>query len=187
LLIRRIPAQFLPDPLINVWPARYVSPLCNAARRGNLEALEILIQYGADLELEGCDEGTALMSACHAGHMQTITHLVRAGAKLSYAKGGKFRSALLAGKKFDVVLKWLLVGRWTEQGQIVAHSSSEVNDSDIKPWAGVVVAAVTLTGVGRQYGIAWEETTIDYLRRLHELRLDLRGEVVEPSSWHWDT
>ncbi|KAM0810155.1 putative Ankyrin repeat-containing domain protein [Seiridium cardinale] len=184
MIIRRIPSEFLPDALINIWPARYVSPLCNAARRGNIEALKILIRYGADLEFEGCDDGTALMSACRAGHLSTIAHLVRAGANISYVKDGKVRNALLAGKRFDVVVNWLLVGRWTDQKQIGSRSEDEGNDSSIKPWAGIMVAEMVLNGVGNQYGHAWKESMLEYLQRLNELRLDLLGEVVQVARWH---
>ncbi|KAK9418337.1 putative Ankyrin repeat-containing domain protein [Seiridium unicorne] len=162
MIIRRIPSEFLPDALINIWPARYVSPLCNAARRGNIEALKILIRYGADLEFEGCDDGTALMSACRAGHLSTIAHLVRAGANISYVKDGKVRNALLAGKRFDVVVNWLLVGRWTDQKQIGARSEDEGNDSSFKPWAGIMVAEMELNGVGNQYGHAWKESMLEH-------------------------
>jgi hypothetical protein len=184
MLIRRIPAEFLPDALINVWPARYVSPLCNAARRGNVEALKILVRYGADLEFEGCDDGTALMSASRAGHLQAVEYLVRAGARISYIKDGKMRSALLSGERFSIVTRWLLVGRWTEQRQIVLRENNNDNKVNHKPWSGIVTVEMELYGAGNQHGQLWKETMFEYLERMHILRLELRGKVIHPVRWH---
>ncbi|KAI0132969.1 ankyrin repeat-containing domain protein [Xylariales sp. AK1849] len=76
--LRRVPEEYL-SPLINVYPPNYVSPLCNAARRDNVAALKLLLRYGAQIEFEGCDDGTALMAACRAGHLDAVAYLVRAG------------------------------------------------------------------------------------------------------------
>ncbi|KAH6659070.1 ankyrin repeat-containing domain protein [Truncatella angustata] len=183
-LMRRIPPQFLPDRLINVRPAQYQSPLCHAARRGGIENVKILIQYGADLEFEGCDEGTAVMAASRAGHLEVVQYLVRAGATVCYFKNGIIRSALTEGKRFDAVVQWLLVGRWMDQPQIPLHADESTTDSNTRLWTGVVMAEMELTGVSNQYGHAWDETMLGYLQRLNELRLDLRGKVVHSVRWH---
>ncbi|KAH8680575.1 ankyrin repeat-containing domain protein [Xylariales sp. PMI_506] len=206
LLVRRIPAELLPA-LVNVWPPRYVSPLCNAARRGDLRSVEILLAHGADLEFEGCDAGTALMAACMAGHVHIVKYLVRAGAKVCYQRGGVgdsgagdddgkkeavvFRSALVAARKFSAITDWLLVRRWTDQNCLTqsADVSQEQDVADdavarIGPWAGVITVELELSGVGSRYGIAWRESMVDYLQRKDALRRSLLGEIVYPSRWH---
>lgn len=183
-LIRRIPKECLPF-LINIYPARHNSPLCNAARRGNLEALKYLIEYGADVEFEGCEDGTAIMAACRAGHLDIVRCLVRAGCQLSYVQDGEMKSAVLAGAKFQSIMRWLLVDRWVDQRRLRPMGDQDDDEGvDIKSWAGVVTVELELSGVATQFGHTWLESMEDFLRRLATLRRSLRGQVVHPTRWH---
>jgi hypothetical protein len=56
--------------MINVWPARYVSPLCNAIYRNELPAIDGLVKHGAKIDMEGAGEGSARPLTSPPLHLQ---------------------------------------------------------------------------------------------------------------------
>ena len=76
--------------------------------------IDILLDAGADLELDGSDHGTPLMGACAAGRLPAVKHLIAKGAKTSYVRGSQVFSVLTAAKLHPRVIRWLLVDRFME-------------------------------------------------------------------------
>ena len=76
--------------------------LGQAAGRGNLAMVELLLARGADLEATGDASNTALMAAAARGHLAVVTALLAAGA----APGHSNRWGLTAAD-------W---ARWPENG-----------------------------------------------------------------------
>lgn len=61
----------------------YEPLLLAAARSGNVEQIQLLISYGADLDIvEGNGHETALYAAAFAGHREAVQALIEAGANL---------------------------------------------------------------------------------------------------------
>lgn len=75
-----------------------------AASMNNIKALEILITAGADLNLTGSDQVTALEVACEFG-FDFIDFLIEKGAKIT----GRVIKAAYNNKKYEVVDKFLTI------------------------------------------------------------------------------
>ena len=70
-------------------PERGGTPLMWAAVGGRAEAVELLIERGADANAAGPDGGTALHGAAFLGHEKAVEALIRGGAKVNAVnKGG---------------------------------------------------------------------------------------------------
>ncbi|KAL8686899.1 MAG: hypothetical protein Q9218_006781 [Villophora microphyllina] len=78
------------------------------------DAITTLLDAGADIDYEGGDHGTALMGACTAGRFTAVKLLVAKGAKICYEKENITISAVEAAKHFPEIVRWLLVGRFTQ-------------------------------------------------------------------------
>ena len=66
-------------------PDRGGTPMMRAAIAGRAEAVQRLIDRGADVNAAGGDGGTALHGAAFLGHEKTVEVLIRNGAKLNVA------------------------------------------------------------------------------------------------------
>ena len=113
LLMRRYSTSILPRLLDQRGPWRG-TPLYGAAIDEKLDMMTLLLDTGAQLEIEACEHGTALMGACATGRLASVKLLVAKGARTSYMQDGKVYSALLAAKYHPEVRRWLLVGRFVE-------------------------------------------------------------------------
>ena len=118
MLLKRVPQELLPT-LLTHRPWRRGTPLYTACTRTKMSLqstmISLLLDIGAELETEGGDHGTPLMGACAAGRLQAVKLLVRKGAKMLYCnEHGRSFSALRAAKYFPEIVRWLLVGRYTE-------------------------------------------------------------------------
>ena len=117
MMLKRVPREILAKLLAHQdW---YLgTPLyaaCTIATSTSQNAMiDLLLAAGADLELQGGDEGSPLMGACAAGRLKVVKHLVRKGARICYIEDGRVFSALCAAKHFPEILRWLLVGRYLE-------------------------------------------------------------------------
>ena len=120
ILLRRIPACLLPRLLDQRVPWKG-TPLHLAAVEEHLEMVILLLDTGAQLEIEACEYGTALMGACAAGRLASVKLLIARGARTSYMQGEKLYSALLAAKYYPEVRRWLLVGRFLEGPKLLTY------------------------------------------------------------------
>jgi ankyrin repeat protein len=189
-LLKRLPVDKRKQ-FIDNYPPRFVGALCNAVHRDELRAIGALVEFGADLDAEGSVEGSALMVACMKGRLEAVKILVGLGAKIAYVvaeRGGcgrpvkvVIRNAAAAAVKFPEIVRWLLVGRFAE----VKSLSDEEPDllREIWPWSGVVAAEVDLFGVGDQVGLVREESRIDFLTRMSDVRDSYRDRTVVPRGW----
>lgn len=73
--------------------------------------------------MEGGLHETPLMAACFAGHLPIVQHLVRSGALLSYWNGTNHVSAFVKAEPHPKIVRWLLVGRFTETFRLTAVPS----------------------------------------------------------------
>ena len=114
MLLRRVPTSLMPD-LVNSRCHHTETPLCSATRLSKVDMMTLLLEVGAQLELEGSVHGTALMMACATGRLAAVKLLVARGARTSYVNDdGVHRSAFAAAKNFPLIRRWLLVGRFVE-------------------------------------------------------------------------
>ncbi|KAM0796420.1 ankyrin repeat-containing domain protein [Usnea florida] len=111
--LRRLPKALIPKLLAH---RELISgtPLYAAATIPAERCIDMLLEAGADLELEGGNHGTPLMGACATGRLEVVKALVRKGAKTSYIKDDQVFSGLTAAKHHVKVRQWLLVGRFME-------------------------------------------------------------------------
>ena len=114
MLLRRVPTSLIPD-LVNRRSFYAETPLFTAIRLSKVDVMTLLLEAGAQLELEGSLHGTALMMACATGRIAAVKLLVARGARTSYVNDdGVLRSAFAAAKNFPLIRRWLLVGRFLE-------------------------------------------------------------------------
>lgn len=121
-LLRRLPRNLTPTLLTHRALLRG-TPLYAAATRCSEKIIDMLLDAGADLELEGGDHGSPLMGACAAGRLEMVKALVRKGAKTSYTKDGTLFSALSTAKLYPKITRWLLVGRFMEGPLLIENGT----------------------------------------------------------------
>ncbi|KAH8897603.1 ankyrin [Thozetella sp. PMI_491] len=156
------------------------TPLSYAASIGNSQVVELLLKAGADIELMGPEEGTPAMTACNYGRLDVLRTLVRAGARVRYdTNDGRCHSVMLAGRRHPAIIRWFLVERFTEQPRLEYNIEQDLEN-------GRAQAAVAWTGIKRDVGYVlrgsnrrrWQESSLDFAKRLSQLRGKLLGKVV---------
>ena len=92
------------------------TPLYYAAAASQLEVMSLLLRSGADINLVGGPEGTAVMISAAYGREDAVKFLVRLGASTSYVSDdtGAMISIYDKAKGFPAIQRWLLVERWQE-------------------------------------------------------------------------
>jgi ankyrin repeat protein len=167
---------------INNRPPRYVSPLCNAAIRGYASEVKLLLRHGANVDLEGCEHGTALMAAAVNGRLGIVKLLVLAGASIAYTdRRGRVRTALSDAKTAEsaTVEEWLLVGRYTEQKRLQERPRGDGDETAVPAnWSGVGQLQYSLEGMRREHLQLRDESMMEYLTRMAKVKRSLRGKVV---------
>ncbi|KAL8886795.1 MAG: hypothetical protein Q9215_005533 [Flavoplaca cf. flavocitrina] len=111
--LRRVPKEMIPG-LLNRRHRCLGTPLYAAILYLQVDVrnnIDLLLDAGADLELDGSSHGTPLMGACVAGRLPAVKHLIAKGAKTSYVRDGQVFSVLTAAKLHPRVVRWLLVDR----------------------------------------------------------------------------
>ena len=131
MLLERVPQELLPT-LLTHRSCLGGTPLYAACTRTRTSLqstmISLLLDIGAELETEGGDYGTPLMGACATGRLQAVKLLVQKGAKIFYCnERGRSFSALRAAKYFPEVVRWLLVGRYTEGPRLLTNGGIERN------------------------------------------------------------
>ena len=120
LLLRQLPNDLV-TRLLTHRVLRLGTPLYAAATGPCETSIDVLLGAGAQLELEGGDEGIALMGTCATGRLAVVKLLVRKGAKTSYVKDGHVYSVLSKARYHPEVTRWLMVGRFTEGPRIIMN------------------------------------------------------------------
>ncbi|KAM0226691.1 hypothetical protein ACHAPO_012152 [Fusarium lateritium] len=160
---------------LNLEPDRGWSPLCRAASMEYLDVIENCLSMGAHIDFEGCSWGSALIIASACGKLSSVKRLVRAGAKIDYI-GSNGHTSALSVTKSEVVKQWLLVGRFVEQKKIEPATESDANCLQFQAGRRSGIAKIKVR-LAELYRRRYEESTLDYLRRLERLKLRLRGKV----------
>lgn len=124
MLLRRLPTGLSPS-LLDYRALIEGTPLHLAAALSKVDTLNLLLDAGAQLELDGSEHGTPLMGACATGRLAAVKLLVARGAKTSYVRDGQFFSAFAAAKYHPEVRRWLLVGRFLEGPKLLAYKEVE--------------------------------------------------------------
>jgi ankyrin repeat protein len=117
-----------------------------ASTLDDLEAVILLHNAGAMLNLDGGAEGTPLMGACKAGRLGVVKYLVRHGAILNYEKHGVPVSAFDKAASYPKIQRWLLIERFTEQRMILGgetHGEQAADMEEGDTWTDEI-AEVTL-------------------------------------------
>jgi ankyrin len=174
LILRRLPKDYIAKEIdLNTNRLGKGSPLSQVAKTDQVDIIEILIQAGANLEVERENQGTPLIAACLWGRLSAVRCLVRAGASVFGKKAGKPCSALQAARNFPHIVHWLLGQRWTEQRKIELRSQ-DVAEHEIKNWSGPRSAEVMIAGL-----YSPEPTTpLGHVIELTRLKKELQGKVV---------
>lgn len=160
---------------LNLEPDQGWSPLCRAASVEFLDAMENCLSMGADIDFEGCSWGSALMIASACGKLAAVKCLDRAGAKIDYI-GSSGHTSALSLTTSEVVKQWLLVGRLVEQKKMAAATECDKKHSmgQMGRRSGIAKIKVRLNEL---YYRRYRESSLDYLRRLERLKLEIRGRI----------
>jgi ankyrin repeat protein len=127
-VLKRIPKDDL-TTLINYRTSTCDSPLYTAASVGSCDAMRMLLDAGAQLDLEGGDFGSPLMGACALGRLPAVKMLVRLGARLAYFREDRIvLTAFEAAKHHPAIVRWLLVGRLMEHPKLLCNEAPKSLD-----------------------------------------------------------
>jgi ankyrin repeat protein len=118
--LRRLPKTLLPS-LLTHRALNMGTPLYAAATHAAEEVIDILLDAGADLEHDGGEYGTPLMGACAAGRLIAVRMLVLRGARTSYVKDDRIISVMEAARLHPMVIRWLLVERFTGTPRLIMN------------------------------------------------------------------
>ncbi|KAF5639652.1 ankyrin repeat [Fusarium sp. NRRL 52700] len=160
---------------MNLEPNRGWSPLCRAASLDLIEEMENCLSIGADIDFEGCSWGSALIIASACGRLDAVRHLVRAGAKIDYL-GKRGHVSTLSVTESKVVRDWLLVGRFVEQPKIATAADCETSGTEKVAGRRSGTAKIKVR-LAELYYRRYEESSLDYAKRLGQLKHELRGKV----------
>ena len=169
----------LPTPvtrrLVNLTPRLWLAPLCQAAAANDTASTEILLGYGAEIDLEGSPEGSPLMVAASFGRLEMVKFLVRAGAKLEYTnEKGNYRNAFVSAQTHPHIIEWFLLGRFQEQEMVQFGPASEA--AEVKPRAGIMPFKFHLP---RELQQGWNQSMMDVLYLRQQFKKRMRGRVVK--------
>lgn len=163
--------------IVNKTSLGSASPPCLAASVSKADRVDALITMDTELDSEGCRYGSPLMAACAWGNLDAARVLVRAGALLCYVnEEGTLRNAISAATRHQNVIKWLLVGRYTDQPKIDHQQSQTTAHESV--WSGPRLFKLSLPAyMHRDAG----ESSWSYLQRLQKWRDELRGSALAGS------
>lgn len=153
-----------------------------AASGGHTTAMENFFAIGLSLELECCQEGTALMIASAHGQLEAVKYLVRRKARLSHESpdDGHQKSAFAAAaaQGHEEVLRWLLVERHVEQPKITHGVLDHSEQAGVQTGnrSGIQQVKLPLKWEWRQRRF---ECMFEYALRRQEIISEFRGEIVE--------
>lgn len=150
----------------------YVSALHCAAAADRPDMLDILLQYGADVEVHEAIEGTPLITACSARRFLCVKLLVSRGAAISYHKDGTVWSGVRAAERYPEIVAWLLCGRFTSQKALSNHAHLGTVDKLCVLWAGNKIFEILLLG---KLGRRQEESLLEQCIRVSQFRKSIAG------------
>ncbi|KAH8813960.1 hypothetical protein DL96DRAFT_1821161 [Flagelloscypha sp. PMI_526] len=113
--------------------------LCYAADAGLFHIVQLLIEEGADVNLQGGAHGLALQAAARRGHYAVVRYLVEKGADVNL-QGGEYGSALQAAAEWghDTVVQYL-VEKGAEidmQNEGTSQRCTQLRHEDTMLWFG---------------------------------------------------
>lgn len=150
--------------------------LCNAAIAESIPCLDILLQMGADINREGCVQGSPIMAASHFGRIKAVKRLFRSGALTSYtSEEGIHRNAFTAGRHHRHIRHWFLLGRFQDQYKLTQTANQSTEGLTERPWSGPSQVEWRLSGDKRQRR---GESGLDYFCRLQHMKTESRGLIV---------
>ena len=155
----------------------HLSPICAAARAGSIESVELLLNLGVDVEREGCEHGTALMTAGAFGKLNVVKMLVRRGARTQYTtEMGQSKSLFHAARGYPAIIKWLIFEQFVDQFKL-CDGRKDDNDcaQEVKNWSGVRTIEYKLDPSLRRQ---WGESLFDFMIDIQKYKMWLRGTVV---------
>ena len=116
------------------------------------------------------------MIAALCGSLDAVKLLVRRGAALRYADVHG-PTNVMSFVQSEAVTRWLLVGRFSEQGRILPANSDSWRPSTTAPAlrSGVAFARLRLIGKRERRPT---ESSLDYAKRLSKIRKHWQGKVV---------
>jgi ankyrin repeat protein len=166
------------NSLLAIEPRKETFHLCYAAMTGDLRSMDILLKAGVDVNMQGRHSGSALITACLAGILDSVRFLVRHGATFNSSLRGMHVHAIEAAHAYPQIIQWFLVGRYIDQRQIPQMSSDP--QREIQWWSGVVEIGIPLErAFARQQGQSlWDHVRYVYGQRHRwEEMLPLDGSV----------
>lgn len=175
-LFRRVPVACVSTYLDNLfYPYFKINLLTQCVLRDCPEGIRIVLEAGATRDFCCGERCTALNIACVTGVFKCAVALVRQGATLRCEKEECTVNAFHSIKQDPRLLRWFLVGRYTEQSKITNQAT---HNNGLRYWSGVRQTQVPLKGRSAR---PKNMSTLDYAIQLHANKDTWRSLV--PLKW----
>ena len=100
--------------------------------------MDLLLKLGADVEREGCEDGTALMTAGAFGRLEVVKMLVRKRARSQYiTQTGQNRSLFRAAQGQPDIIHWLIFEQFIDQQRLCDGNRDRNDFQEVRNWSGV--------------------------------------------------
>ncbi|XP_067661064.1 serine/threonine-protein phosphatase 6 regulatory ankyrin repeat subunit C-like [Haliotis asinina] len=166
------------------------TPLTRASEHGNLDAVKMLIQKGADVNLEDGRGSTPLHTAVGLDNLACVTALLDAGALVNKRIQGS-QPILFGTNRLDIVQKLVAaecdINAIDEDGRSALHTSAGFNNIDVFKFLcnkGCNVDQKDEYGV-TAYHVAAEYADLDMLKYLHKMNAKPTVDVDGLSVLHY--
>ena len=104
--------------------------IIEAAKKGNIEVVKLLLKENTDVNIRNEDGWTALMLASHNGHMQVIEVLLKENADVNI-QSEKGMTALMLASRYG----------HTQIVELLIKENADVNDQDKEGWTALMIAS----------------------------------------------
>jgi ankyrin repeat protein len=176
-ILRRYMGHAKLSTVLNSHSSGKHSVLCQATILGLMQAVEMLVEFGADINHLCEDHGTPLTVAVRFHRFKLFKYLFRNGASM-YPSSKQLSNVLsnADGKIDPIILDWVLVTRHTEQRRIT-YEQLDMDENITGRWAGVKTAAISMKWDWKKCRF---ESSFVYACRLQKIKRSLRGRVINP-------
>ena len=173
---------------VNAQGGEYGNALQAAAYHSNLEAIQLLLDKGAEVNAQGGEYGNALQAAAYDGNLEVVQLLLDKGAEVN-AEGGHYGNALQAAAyEGSLEVIQLLLDKGAEVNAQGGHYGNALQAAAFRGKLEVIQLLLDkgaeVNAQGERYGNALQAAAYDDNLEVVQLLLDKGAEVNAQGGYH---